>query len=81
MKKQPFGQIPCLDDNGFLVYESRAIARYLAAVKFPEKGASLMPLTSEDPKKYAEFEQAASVEMSNFEPYLSVIVDQKVFRP
>lgn len=28
-KLQPFGQVPALDDDGFLMFESRAICRYL----------------------------------------------------
>ena len=28
-KLQPFGKVPALDDDGFLIFESRAICRYL----------------------------------------------------
>lgn len=28
-KLQPFGKVPVLDDDGFLIFESRAICKYL----------------------------------------------------
>ncbi|KAJ7657226.1 thioredoxin-like protein [Mycena polygramma] len=65
LKKQPFGQVPYLDDDGFILYESRAICRYIAA-KYPESG-----LIPSEPKANAIFEQAASVELTNFEPSAS----------
>ncbi|KAF7346820.1 hypothetical protein MSAN_01821100 [Mycena sanguinolenta] len=65
MKYQPFGQIPYIDDDGFILYETRAICRYIAA-KYPTSG--LIPT---EPKASALFEQAASVEITNFDPSAS----------
>ncbi|KAF9219904.1 glutathione S-transferase [Gyrodon lividus] len=64
---QPFGQVPYIDDDGFILYESRAICRYIAA-KYASQGTPLIPT---DPKAYALFEQAASVETFNFHPFVS----------
>ncbi|KAJ7120174.1 thioredoxin-like protein [Mycena epipterygia] len=35
LQKQPFGLIPYIDDDGFILYEARAICRYIAA-KYPD---------------------------------------------
>ncbi|KAJ7163025.1 glutathione S-transferase [Mycena filopes] len=62
LEKQPFGQVPYIDDDGFILYESRAICRYIAA-RYPT--SKLIPT---DAKPNALFEQAASIELTNFEP-------------
>ncbi|KAG1742491.1 glutathione S-transferase [Suillus lakei] len=74
---QPFGQVPYIDDDGFILYESRAIARYLIK-KYPNQGTSLIPT---DPKAEALFEQAASIETFNFNAFVAPIVFEKVFKP
>ncbi|KAG2074851.1 glutathione S-transferase [Suillus decipiens] len=74
---QPFGQVPYIDDDGFILYESRAIARYLIK-KYPNQGAPLIPT---DPKAEALFEQAASIETFNFTAFVGLIVFEKVFKP
>ncbi|KAJ7486983.1 glutathione S-transferase [Mycena latifolia] len=61
----PFGQVPLIDDDGFILYESRAICRYLAE-KHADQGTPLLPT---EIKAKAQFEQAASIEYSNFQPY------------
>ncbi|KAG8796552.1 hypothetical protein FRC12_019059 [Ceratobasidium sp. 428] len=76
-KKQPFGIIPVLEDeDGFQIYESRAIARYLV-VKYGN-GSSLLPPPT-DIRKYALFEQAASIEYSSFDPPCSGLVFERMF--
>ncbi|KAF8875523.1 glutathione S-transferase [Infundibulicybe gibba] len=77
VKIQPFGQIPYIDDDGFILYESRAICRYICA-KYPNQGTPLLPT---DPKANALFEQAASIEYSNFDPAASGAAFEKVFKP
>jgi glutathione S-transferase len=57
------------------VYESRAIARYIAA----KAKSPLIPTT--DAHKAALFEQAASIEVSNFDVFASAITYQRVFAP
>jgi glutathione S-transferase len=59
-----------LEDGNFVLYESRAIARYLAGL------AGSLPT---DPKKLALLDQAISVEVSNFNSSASAIAFQKVF--
>ena len=59
---QPFGQVPAIDDDGFELYESRAIARYIDQ----KAGGKLTPT---DPKLQATMEQWISIETSNFTPH------------
>eukprot|EP00753_Platysulcus_tardus_P017527 PLAT6429.1.p1 GENE.PLAT6429.1~~PLAT6429.1.p1 ORF type:complete len:227 (+),score=34.94 PLAT6429.1:49-681(+) len=73
LEKQPFGQVPYIDDDGFILFESRAIARYLAA----KAGSPLLPTNLKD---LARFEQAASIEQANFDPFASGIAFEKVFK-
>jgi glutathione S-transferase len=58
MARMPFGEIPTLDDDGFVLYESRAIIRYLDQ-RLP--GPSLTP---DDPRLHGLMEQWISVEQS-----------------
>jgi glutathione S-transferase len=74
LARQPFGQIPALDDGGFIVYESRAIARYVNDTR----GNKLVPA---DPKAKAIMEQWISLEQGTITPEASGIVGQRVFAP
>jgi len=68
LSKHPFGQVPCIDDDGFILYESRAICYYIAS-KYPEKGPSLLPTGVE---ANALYQQAVFTEMCHFnEPALA----------
>ena len=70
-----------MDTDGFTLYESRAICRYLAQKYEKDGNRKLLPSPSQDPKAYALFEQAASVEVTNFDPYASGAVFEIVFKP
>ena len=72
LERQPFGQVPALDD-GFPLYESRAMMRYI-----DEKAGS--PLTPKDPKQRALMEQWISVETSNFTPHVMKFVYHSIFQ-
>ncbi|PFH48361.1 hypothetical protein AMATHDRAFT_150070 [Amanita thiersii Skay4041] len=76
LEKQPFGQVPYIDDDGFILYESRAICRYIAT-KYASQGTSLVPT---EPKANALFEQAASIELSNFDAFAAPAVYEKLFK-
>ncbi|KAF9448596.1 glutathione S-transferase [Macrolepiota fuliginosa MF-IS2] len=74
--KQPFGQVPYIDDDGFILFESRAITRYLED-KYSNQGTKLIPA---DRQKRALFEQAASIEQANFDSYAAPLVFEVVFK-
>jgi glutathione S-transferase len=73
--KHPFGVVPYLEDDGFTMYESRAIIRYLDA-KLP--GTKLTP---SDLPSLGRMEQWLSVEQSYFTPHCMAIVMEMFFKP
>jgi glutathione S-transferase len=71
--RQPFGQIPALDDDGFALYESRAMCRYLN-----DKVDG--PLVPRDLRARAVAEQWISIESANFSGHAMKFVYQYVFK-
>ncbi|KAJ6618772.1 glutathione S-transferase [Mycena sp. CBHHK59/15] len=80
LEYQPFAQIPYIDDDGFILYESRAIARYLVAA-YSAEGPALVPNVSAGVKAQALFEQAVAVEAFNFDPYVGGILTERLMKP
>ncbi|KDR68523.1 hypothetical protein GALMADRAFT_256753 [Galerina marginata CBS 339.88] len=76
LKYQPFGQVPYIDDDGFILYESRAICYYIAA-KYPNQGTPLIP---SELKANALFMQACSTETQAFNDYAEKAVAEVVFK-
>jgi glutathione S-transferase len=73
LARQPFGQVPSIDDDGFELYESRAICKYL-----DEKvGGKLVP---KDLKARALMEEWLSVETSNVTPHLMTFIFHHIFQ-
>jgi glutathione S-transferase len=70
---QPFGQVPAMEDDGFGLYESRAICKYINE----KVGGHLVP---KDLRGHALVEQWASVETSNFTPHAMKFIYHDVFK-
>ncbi|KAF7368758.1 hypothetical protein MVEN_00200900 [Mycena venus] len=73
----PFGQVPVINDDGFILHEGRAICRYLAE-KYADQGTPLLPSRLEE---RALVEQAASVEYANFYPAIAKLGMELVANP
>ena len=77
LARHPFGKAPTIDDDGFVLFETQAILRYLDQV-FPEPA-----LTPADPKARARMNQAlAIVDCYFFRPEAGVgLVFNRVIAP
>jgi len=75
LARQPFGVVPAFEDDGFMLYESRAVIRYLDAK------LSGPALTPKDPHALGLMEQWMSVEQSYFTPHAMKVVMQAMFAP
>jgi glutathione S-transferase len=76
LARHPFGRVPVLEHDGFVLYETQAILRYLDRV-LPEP-----PLTPADPKAAARMDQAMNVnDWYLFQGVGNVIVFHRVIGP
>ena len=73
LARHPFGVVPALDDNGFMLYEAHAICRYLDETL---SGPKLTPETAQD---RALMDQWISVESSYFSPAAMKVAFATVF--
>jgi glutathione S-transferase len=73
LQRQPFGQVPAIDDDGFALYESRAISRYINE----KVGGNLAP---KDARGRAQMEQWISVETSDFSGAAMKFIFQHIFK-
>ncbi len=73
--RQPFGKVPAIEHDGMTLFESRAIARYIADA-FP--GASILPT---DAKQRALVDQWVNVELSEFNPTAHPLALELVIKP
>ncbi len=73
LARQPFGRIPALADDGFEMFESRAMCRYINE----KAGGKLVPSTL---KGRAKMEQWISIEMSEFTGHAMKFIYEYVFK-
>jgi glutathione S-transferase len=73
LARQPFGQVPALQDGDFELYESRAMCRYL-------NDKVNGPLVPRDLRDRARMEQWISVETSNFTAPAMKFIYQHTFK-
>jgi glutathione S-transferase len=73
LARQPFGRVPAIEEDGFEMYESRAIARYVN----DSTGGQLVPT---DVLARARMDQWANVEASYFSPAAMKPIYQYIFK-
>ncbi|KAG0470234.1 hypothetical protein HPP92_016934 [Vanilla planifolia] len=77
IERNPFGQVPALQDGDLVLFESRVITRYLAR----KYGKDSQLLKEGTPEEAAAVDQWIEVEGQHFNPPISTIVAQVLFVP
>ncbi|KAK8951490.1 putative glutathione S-transferase GSTF1 [Platanthera zijinensis] len=77
VEKNPFGQVPVLEDGEFVLFESRVITRYLVR-KYGKKSGLLK---DDDPRDAASVDQWMEVETHHFNKPVATLVYEHLFRP
>jgi glutathione S-transferase len=72
VSRQPFGQVPAMEDGDFHLYESRAMCRYI-------NDKANGPLVPRDLRDRAQMEQWISVESANFTGHIMKFVFHTIF--
>ncbi len=72
--RHPFGKVPVLEDDGFVLYETRAINRYLDAKL---GGNTLTPVAL---REVARLDQWINVADSYFVPFAHPLIVERLFR-
>jgi glutathione S-transferase len=74
LNRHPFGVIPVLDDDGFVLWESRAIIRYLDA------RTAAPVLTPRAPRELARMDQWLSVDQSYVAPHTRALASERIVK-
>jgi glutathione S-transferase len=74
LARHPFGKVPVLDDDGFVLYETRAINEYIDRKTPPTR------LVPEDPHDLARMHQWTNVADAYFLPHAVPFIVENLFR-
>jgi glutathione S-transferase len=74
LARHPFGVVPVLDDDGFVLLESRAIIRYL------DGRLGHPTLTPSRPKDAARMDQWLSIDQSYVAPHLRTLAVERILK-
>ncbi|KAJ0610226.1 putative glutathione transferase [Helianthus annuus] len=77
LTRNPFGQVPALEDGDLKLFESRAITQYLAHT-YPDNGTNLI---IHDPKKMAIVGVWIEVEAQKFDQFGSKLAWELAYKP